>query len=103
MYHEQNKRLRYGLAVLAAAAVVTLLCLLLVPRIRRDLDAQSRLSVRDAVLKSAAQCYAVEGVYPASLEHLEESYGLTLNHERYYITYQAYSSNLPPDVQVLEK
>ena len=53
--------------------------------------------------RSAAQCYAVEGVYPSSLEYLVENYGLVLNHDRYNIIYDSFSSNLPPTVEVLEK
>ena len=57
-------------------------------------------AIRDAVLRSARQCYVVEGVYPPDLEYLEENYGLRINTEHYYITYDAFSSNLAPDVIV---
>ena len=36
-------------------------------------------------------------------DNLEENYGLVLNHDRYYIIYDSFSSNLPPTVEVLEK
>ena len=101
MYHE-NKRRRwpfYGACLLLLCA----LALSLAPRLGRDLSEQAAQSVRQAVIKSAAQCYAVEGVYPSHLGYLEKNYGLVLNHSRYYITYEAFSSNLPPTVAVLEK
>lgn len=73
---------------------------------RRTLDMlaqQSAASVKTAVLRSAMQCYAVEGVYPENLDYLEKQYGLIVNHNRYIITYEAFSSNLLPEVSVLPK
>ena len=58
-------------------------------------------AIRAAVQRSALQCYAVEGVYPSSLEYLEENYGLQVNHEDYYVTYEAFASNMPPTVRVV--
>ena len=49
------------------------------------------------------QCYAVEGSYPASLDYLEENYGLLVNHDRFIVTYEAFASNLMPQVNVLER
>ena len=102
MYHESKKirwPLRAAAAVLLAAAVWLGVCL----RWEQDLSEQTVRSIREAVTRSAAQCYAVEGVYPSSLEYLEKNYGLVLNHDRYYIIFDAFSSNLPPTVEVLEK
>ena len=62
---------------------------------------QSGQAVRDAVLRGTVQCYAVEGAYPSSLSYLEEHYGLVINHEKYIVSYNAYASNLAPDVRVL--
>lgn len=62
--------------------------------------AQSAVSVRNAVLESAMQCAAVEGAYPASLDYLEEHYGLIVNHADYVVTYEAFAANQPPSVEV---
>ena len=103
MYHERKT---HGLRW-AAAALLLGLCLLacvqLAQRAARDAAAQSRASVRQAVLRCAVQCYAVEGVYPPTLQYLEDSYGLIVNHDRYIVTYEAFASNLPPTVTVLTK
>lgn len=68
-----------------------------------ELRTQSREALRQTVLRAAAQCYAVEGVYPPDLGYLEEHYGLRVNRRRYEVVYEAFSSNLPPELQVLEK
>ena len=96
----KSSRLWRTLAVLALAAALAL-ALVLGLRARQTALAESRAAVRDAVLRCASQCYAVEGVYPPSLGYLEAHYGLVVNHRRYIVTYDAYSSNLPPEVQVL--
>ena len=53
--------------------------------------------------RSALQCYVVEGVYPPDLAYLEDNYGLQVNTEDYYVTYEAFSSNLPPTIRVMRK
>ena len=69
----------------------------------RDLDESSALAIREAVQRSALQCYAVEGVYPPDLQYLEDNYGLQVNQEDFYVTYDAFASNLPPAVRVTRR
>ena len=65
--------------------------------------AEGALAVKQTVEQTALQCYAVEGAYPPDLEYMQEHYGLTINHEAYYVTYEAFSSNLPPTIKVTER
>ena len=67
----------------------------------KELDAESISAIRDAVRRTARQCYAVEGVYPPDLEYLEENYGLKINTRDYIIVYEAFASNLPPSIRVV--
>ena len=73
------------------------------PAVESAVQAQGAASVREAVLRAAAQCCAVEGAYPHTLRHLEEHYGLTVNHDDYAITYEAYASNVVPSVVVVPR
>ena len=84
------------LLVLAAAAAAVL-----IPSARSSIREGGRESIREAVLRSAVECYAVEGAYPESLEYLIENYGLSVNNSRYIVVYNAFASNQLPDVQVL--
>ena len=91
-------------AVVLAVLVLAALGLMLGSRqVGRDLDTASAQALRQAVLQAAVQCYAVEGSYPASLDYLEENYGLLVNHDRFIVTYEAFASNLMPQVNVLER
>ena len=58
-------------------------------------------AVREAVLRSAVECYTLEGAYPESLEYLEKHYGLTVNKKEYIVTYEVFADNQLPTVQVL--
>ena len=60
-------------------------------------------TVRNAVREAALTCYAVEGAYPASVDYLREHYRLAYDTERYYVTYDAFASNLIPDIWVTER
>lgn len=86
---------------LALVVVMVTFAIFLHGRIWLDLAQQSVQSVREAVLRSAVQCYSVEGVYPSDLDYLEKYYGLMIDHKTYIIGYDAFSSNLLPQVTVL--
>ena len=57
-------------------------------------------TVRNAVREAALTCYAVEGAYPEDVEYLREHYRLAYDTERYHVTYDAFASNLIPDIWV---
>lgn len=59
--------------------------------------------VLDAVRRAALTCYAVEGAYPQSLVELERGYGLAYNKDAYIVSYDAFASNIMPNIQVLRK
>lgn len=64
---------------------------------------QEKQSLEEAVRRDIVTCYALEGVYPESLDYLKEHYGLTYNEDRYIVNYEVLGSNLMPDVMVIEK
>ncbi len=96
----KKKKKKWGW-VLGIFLVVCILAAIGAPRVARDLQEQSREAIRQKVISCAAQCYAVEGVYPPNLGYLEAHYGLTINHAVYIVSYDAFSSNLLPEVTVL--
>lgn len=105
MYHEvtyeeiaHRKKVRIILAV-----VVILLCALIALSVSISAEVsrkQATSSVRESIVTAALQCAAVEGSYPSSLSHLEQHYGLTINHNDYIINYEWLADNIPPSVTV---
>ena len=59
--------------------------------------------VRDAVRNAVLTCYAVEGAYPQDIEYLVENYGLAYDTDRFFISYDAFASNVFPDIRVIMK
>ncbi len=68
-----------------------------------SLREESAAAMEDAVRRCALQCYTVEGVYPPNLRYLEANYGLQINTRDFYVVYEAFSSNLPPDVRIVPR
>lgn len=60
-------------------------------------------NLESAVWRSVAQCYAVEGAYPPSLDYLKDHYGLIYDTDRFYIDYTAIGSNIMPDITILPR
>ena len=108
MYHELTaqeikRRTRKRMAGLLAAVLVVALLWACSGAIGASLREQGELSVRNAILNSAKQCFAIEGAYPSSIEHLERHYGLVVNRSDYAITYEVFADNVMPNVVVLAK
>ena len=83
--------------------VLIIAFILLVNGITSKNDGRELQIVRDAVKNAALTCYAVEGMYPDDLEYLREHYHLAYNEDRYMITYDAFASNMIPDIWVTER
>lgn len=105
MYHEvtyrEQARKRRRLAVWALVIVVlAVVVFFAVGAAQASTREQSTLSVRNSIIDAAKQCCAVEGSYPPSIEHLEEHYGLIVNHNDYVISYEWLADNMLPSVVV---
>ena len=87
--------------ILLLLAVGMLTLFFLLPR--KDISTGSSAAIREAVERSARQCYAVEGIYPPNLQYLQDHYGLQVNTKDFYVRYEAFASNLPPQVIVKVK
>ena len=91
------------IAALCLFVVMLLLGGLSVNTAERAARTQETDLIRDAVRSAALTCYAVEGAYPQSLEALKHGYGLAYNEDAYIVVYDAFASNVMPDIQVLRK
>ena len=105
MFHEltdkeltQRKRIRMG--AVAVIAVIAIALVLVVNVVRANAREQGAVALRSSIISAAKQCCAIEGSYPTSLDHLEESYGLTVNHDDYIVTYEYFAGNIMPSVVV---
>lgn len=63
---------------------------------------EGRQQLETSLRRAAVACYAAEGIYPPTLEHLTEHYGVQIDTERYAVFYEIFANNLMPDITVLE-
>lgn len=108
MYHEQtSKQLsrQRRRRIITFVILVALIAFSIwgVRVLQQNARAQGAVSLRETILNSAKQCCAVEGSYPSSLAHLEDVYGLTINHDDYVITYEWFADNVLPSVVVIPR
>lgn len=102
-FDKKRRRWPYVALVILAAAVAAALWLKVAPASGRDIQEEGGRALKAAVERSALQCYVVEGAYPSDVAYLEEHYGLQINREDFYIYYDVFASNVPPDVRVTER
>lgn len=91
-----------GLFFPAAALAVVLCFAAALNNFSAGRDGEDRRQLEAVLRRSCAVCYAVEGSYPASLEELEERYGLQIDKARFTVRYRAIGENLMPEITVLE-
>ena len=58
--------------------------------------------VEQSINRALLQCYALEGRYPAELDHLHD-YGIILNRSIYEYRYEFVANNVRPEVSVVDK
>ena len=97
MRFQMERKYRPQLRLLLSVSVfaVILLCFYLgVQSLSADTDRRQRDSLEEALNRGITYCYAVEGAYPESLEYLTEHYGLTYDHDRFFVDYRVSGANL---------
>lgn len=100
------KRRKFTLPhLLGFALAVGMLCWFLtaVAHLQRGQSREGKAQLADAVRKAAVACYAAEGIYPPTLQYLQEHYGLQINEDRYVVFYEVFAQNMMPDITVLER
>jgi hypothetical protein len=102
-YREEAKRRRRAVIAAVCVAVVAVAIAIAVGVARQNARVQGAAALRDSILNAAKQCAAIEGSYPSDLQHLEDNYGLTINHDDYVITYECFADNVAPSVVVSPK
>lgn len=64
---------------------------------------QDKERVEESIHKALVECYSCEGFYPEELSYLENHYGLFINQEQYFVSYEYEGENIMPQVYVYQK
>jgi hypothetical protein len=98
-----EKKKRMSLFPLFLLIVVLIIFILACRSASNTNSSQEKVILGNALERSITQCYALEGAYPSSLTYLEDNYGLTYDHDRFFIDYQYIGDNLRPDTIIIER
>lgn len=66
-------------------------------------ESESMRQLEEALRRGCVACFAAEGVYPPTLDYLEDNYGIQIDGNKYAVFYDIYAENLMPDITVLER
>lgn len=103
MRGEKTRSVRALAVTLAVFALLLGMALYLLQGIGNVSQEQQVEQVRQAVRSALITCYAVEGRYPPDVQWLKEHYGLAYDEDRYIVSFDAFASNILPDVRVSVK
>ena len=95
--------LRNLIISLCAVLIAAVLLVIYSQRIYESTSAESAEIAHDAIIRALITCFAAEGSFPASIEHLEEYYGIVIDRERYVVSYQVMGSNVMPHVRLVPR
>jgi hypothetical protein len=108
MFHEITdaqvlKKRKVRIALVCIVLVLALAAWMIFGTLKANAREQGAVALQNSIVDAAKQCCAIEGSYPSSIEHLEQYYGLSVNHEDYVISYESFAGNVMPTVVVTPK
>ncbi len=90
--------------VLFLCIIASLLFLLqAVTKVDAGQQIESQKQLEDSIHKAIMTCYATEGIYPPTMDYLEQNYGVLIDEEYYTVFYEIFADNIMPTVTVIPK
>jgi len=97
-----DKKNRLGLRYLILP-VILIAFFLVASSLGKSTTDRQKDSLTSALNRDIMHCYAIEGYYPPSLKYIEEHYGLSYDHEVFFVDYQPIGNNIRPTVTIIVK
>ena len=86
---------------LVIAVILIIAVMIMIHLADGKLDDTRLSQLENAIHRAAVSCYAIEGFYPTDINYLVENYGLIPDESRYTVFYDAFASNIIPEITVL--
>lgn len=102
-YHEKSNQWIKPLASAVLFIALFFLFFTGISQVSEEASEKQTESLKMAISRGIAHCYATEGQYPESLEYLQEHYGIHYDSDKYFVDYQVLGQNFFPDVTIIEK
>lgn len=98
------RKIPYRLLFMMAVFLLALMCLWKsTGKMGSGQQEESLKQLDEAIRKATLTCYAVEGVYPPTIEYLREHYGIQIDESRYTVFYEVFGDNIMPEITVMER
>lgn len=103
MHIYKNKRGGMLQKILFAAIFLAVVLILIIGSgsLERNTDSERAELLRQAIDNALISSYASEGYYPDSLDSLLQTYGITVDSEKYIVTYEVFAKNVRPTVRII--
>ncbi len=88
------------LLVFLCVVIVAIVIMKSEETVSQSVAEEQAIIIENNVRRNAAQCYSIEGVYPDSLEYLQENYRTHYDEENYVVHYQNGGTNILPEIFV---
>lgn len=92
-----------GVVLMIVSIVIMIAAYSAVSTVSQNSSENSIEALEEALMRASAQCYALEGGYPPSLEYLSDNYGVVLDLDTYYYHYDVQGSNIAPQIKVIKR
>ncbi|MCH5196349.1 MAG: hypothetical protein J1F28_06530 [Oscillospiraceae bacterium] len=95
--------------VLSAALPIAVFMIMLVWLVSGVLNADSAVDakeleeIKNTIENGVTICYAIEGVYPESMQYLTENYGVVVDSSKYIVHYESVAANIRPTITIIER
>lgn len=96
-------KIRLGINYIIFCILLIVFFIYGVNRFSKETISYQEDTLRLALQKDIAQCYAIEGFFPPDLDYLKDHYGLVYDTDIFAVDYTAFGSNIYPDVTILNK
>jgi len=95
----------FGGLVFSLLVFAALLCFLVlaVGDADKNSDQKQMEFLSQALRRAAVSCYAIEGRYPATVQYMEDHYGVVIDHNKFIVDYDISFSNQVPVINVYVK
>lgn len=99
--HDKNRRQQF-ITILLFAVIIAVFLFGIVKLSGGNKNRQ-RETLDRAISRTITNCYAVEGVYPESMEYMKKAYGLSYNEDLFFVDYRVPGGNIRPTYVIIEK
>ncbi len=96
------KSLAKTIIIIAVPILAAVLLVLASEKLGSKEGSESLKQLENSVRKAVMTCYATEGVYPPTIQYLEDHYGIQIDHDRYGVFYEIFGDNVMPQITVME-